>query len=201
MFNLKSKSNMKSFKNLFNYFSGKNYLFDEIGDDIVVFKNVVWKDYYEISDNNSEIMSVEYDYDYMNRRVYNIILVRNKKVYGNNNMDKLFKEELLKYIGDEKKVLLSEFYNKFNNKSVFGLLYNFLPILSNISKIFKDIILTSSIIKHLRLYQFFNLYFLLKTLFNTSSIFLLANPIPANLCNVLALQFNKILAHPVNAHT
>ena len=40
-------------------------------------------------------------------------------------MDKLFKEELLKYIGDEKKVLLSEFYNKFNNKSVFGLLYNF----------------------------------------------------------------------------
>ena len=125
MFNLKSKSNMKSFKSLFNYFSGKNYLFDEIGDDIVVFKNVVWKDYYEISDNNSEIMSVEYDYDYMNRRVYNIILVRNKKVYGNNNMDKLFKEELLKYIGDEKKVLLSEFYNKFNNKSVFGLLYNF----------------------------------------------------------------------------
>ena len=116
---------MKSFKSLFNYFSGKNYLFDEIGDDIVVFKNVVWKDYYEISDNNSEIMSVEYDYDYMNRRVYNIILVRNKKVYGNNNMDKLFKEELLKYIGNEKKVLLSEFYNKFNNKSVFGLLYNF----------------------------------------------------------------------------
>ena len=125
MFNLKSKSNMKSFKSLFNYFSSKNYLFDEIGDDIVVFKNVVWKDYYEISDNNSEIMSVEYDYDYMNRRVYNVILVRNKKVYGNNNMDKLFKEELLKYIGNEKKVLLSEFYNKFNNKSVFGLLYNF----------------------------------------------------------------------------
>ena len=116
---------MKSFKNLFNYFSSKNYLFDEIGDDIVVFKNVVWKDYYEISDNNSEIMSVEYDYDYMNRRVYNIILVRNKKVYGNNNMDKLFKNELLKYIGDDKKVLLSEFRKKFNNKSVFGLLYNF----------------------------------------------------------------------------
>ena len=41
------------------------------------------------------------------------------------NMDKLFKDELLKYIGNEKKVLLSEFSNKFNNKSVFGLLYNF----------------------------------------------------------------------------
>ena len=116
---------MKSFKNLFEYFVSKNYLFEEIGNDVVVFKNVEWKDYYEISDNNRDIMSVEYDYDYMNRRVYNIILVRNKKVYGNNNMDKLFKEELLKYIGNEKKVLLSEYQNKFNNKSVFGLLYNF----------------------------------------------------------------------------
>lgn len=115
---------MNYFKNLFNYFSSKNYLFDEIGNDIVVFKNVEWKDYYEL-DDKSGLLSVEYDYDYMGRSVYNVILVRNKKVYGNNNMDKLFKEELLKYIGDEKKVLLSEFYNKFNNKSVFGLLYNF----------------------------------------------------------------------------
>ena len=116
---------MKDFKDVLNYFSEKNYLFEEIGNDIVVFKNVEWKDYYEMSDNNRDIMSVEYDYDYMNRRVYNIILVRSKKVYGNNNMDKLFKNELLKYIGDDKKVLLSEFMNKFNNKSVFGLLYNF----------------------------------------------------------------------------
>ena len=115
---------MKSFKNLFEYFVSKNYLFEEIGNDVVVFKNVEWKDYYEL-DDRSGLLSVEYDYDYMNRRVYNVILVRNKKVYGNNNMDKLFKEELLKYIGNEKKVLLSEYYNKFNNKSVFGLLYNF----------------------------------------------------------------------------
>ena len=115
---------MKSFKNLFEYFVSKNYLFEEIGNDVVVFFNVEWKDYYEL-DDRSGLLSVEYDYDYMNRRVYNVILVRNKKVYGNNNMDKLFKEELLKYIGDEKKVLLSEYYNKFNNKSVFGLLYNF----------------------------------------------------------------------------
>ena len=113
---------MKNFKDLFNYFVSKNYLFDEIGNDIVVFKDVSWEDYRDV---DSELLSCEYDYDYMNRRVYNIILVRSKKVYGNNNMDKLFKEELLKYIGDEKKVLLSEFYNKFNNKSVFGLLYNF----------------------------------------------------------------------------
>ena len=45
MFNLKSKSSMKNFKNLFNYFVSKNYLFDEIGNDIVVFKNVSWEDY------------------------------------------------------------------------------------------------------------------------------------------------------------
>ena len=124
MFNLKDKSIMKSFKKLFSYFVELGYVGKNINDDIVIFENVEWKDYYEL-DDSSGLLSVEYDYDYMNRRVYNIILVRNKKVYGNNNMDKLFKNELLKYIGDEKKVLLSEFYNRFNNKSVFGLLYNF----------------------------------------------------------------------------
>ena len=119
---------MKNFKNLFNYFVSKNYLFEEIGNDIIVFKNVVWKDYYEKSNElkeYDELMCVDVDYDYMRRKVYDVILVRNKKVYGNNNMDKLFKNELLKYIGNEKKVLLSEFEKKFNNKGVFGLLYNF----------------------------------------------------------------------------
>ena len=119
---------MKNFKNLFNYFVSKNYLFEEIGNDIIVFKNVVWKDYYEKSNElkeYDELMCVDVDYDYMRRKVYDVILVRSKKVYGNNNMDKLFKNELLKYIGNEKKVLLSEFMNKFNNKGVFGLLYNF----------------------------------------------------------------------------
>ena len=119
---------MNYFKNLFNYFVSKNYLFEEIGNDIIVFKKVNWSDYYEKSLENREygkLMCVEVDYDYMNRKVYNVILVRDKKVYGNKEMDKLFKNELLKYIGDDKKVLLSEFMNKFNNKSVFGLLYNF----------------------------------------------------------------------------
>ena len=112
------------FEKVKSYFVEKGYNVKNINDDIVIFENIVWKDYYEL-DDNSGLLSVEYDYDYMNRRVYNVIVVRDKKVYGNNNMDKLFKEELLKYIGDEKKVLLSEFYNKFNNKSLFGLLYNF----------------------------------------------------------------------------
>lgn len=115
---------MSKFVKLFEYFSSKDYLFEEIGNDIVVFKNVVWKDYYEL-DDDSGLLSVEYDYDYMNRRVYNVILVRDKKVYGLNNMDKLFKNELLNYMKDKERILLSEFENKFNNDSVFGLLYNF----------------------------------------------------------------------------
>jgi len=97
-----------------------------VNDDVVIFEDVKWSDYY---DNEllreSELVDVIVEYDYMNRKVYDIILVSSKKVYGNNNMDKLFKEELLKYIGDDKRVLLSEFMNKFNNRSVFGLLYNF----------------------------------------------------------------------------
>jgi len=115
---------MKRFKKLFNYFVEKKYLFEEIGNDIVIFKDVKWNDYYELEGYN-DICCVEVDYNYMNRKKYDVILVRNKKVYGNNNMDILFKDMLKKYIGDDKKVLLSEYMNKFNNKSVFGLLYNF----------------------------------------------------------------------------
>lgn len=117
---------MKLFKKLFVVLEDvcKNVV--RVNDDVFIFEDVKWSDYYnnELLSNN-ECVNVVYDYDYMNRRVYDIILVKDKKVYGNNNMDKLFKEELLKYIGDEKKVLLSEFMNKFNNRSVFGLLYNF----------------------------------------------------------------------------
>ena len=118
---------MRNFRNLFSYFVEKNYLFEEIGNDIIVFKNVKWNDYFVKSEENDykDNMVVVYDMDYMNRKVYDVILVRDKKVYGNNNMDKLFIDELKRFIGDEKKVLLSEFYNKFNNDSVFGLLYNF----------------------------------------------------------------------------
>ena len=118
---------MKNFKEVLNYFGKKNYLFDEIGNDIVVFKDVEWKDYYDLVDYKivRELVSIDVDYNYMKRKKYDVIVVRDKKLYGNNNMDILFKKELKKYIGDDKKVLLSEFMNKFNNKNVFGLLYNF----------------------------------------------------------------------------
>ena len=118
---------MKNFKDVLNYFGKKNYLFDEIGNDIVVFKDVEWKDYYDLVDYKvvRELVSIDVDYNYMRRKKYDVIVVRNKKIYGNNNMDVLFKGMLKKYIGDDKKVLLSEYMNKFNNKSLFGLLYNF----------------------------------------------------------------------------
>ena len=118
---------MKNFKEVLNYFGEKNYLFDEIGNDVVVFKDVEWKDYYDLVDYKivRELVSIDVDYNYMRRKKYDVIVVRNKKIYGNNNMDVLFKGMLKKYIGDDKKVLLSEFMNKFNNKGVFGLLYNF----------------------------------------------------------------------------
>ena len=118
---------MKNFKDVLNYFGKKNYLFDEIGNDVVVFKDVEWKDYYDLVDYKivRELVSIDVDYNYMKRKKYDVIVVRDKKLYGNNNMDILFKDELKKYIGDDKKVLLSEFMNKFNNNSLFGLLYNF----------------------------------------------------------------------------
>ena len=118
---------MKNFKDVLNYFGEKNYLFDEIGNDVVVFKDVIWKDYYDLVDYKivRELVSIDVDYNYMKRKKYDVIVVRDKKLYGNNNMDILFKKELKDYIGDDKKVLLSEFMNKFNNRSLFGLLYNF----------------------------------------------------------------------------
>jgi hypothetical protein len=118
---------MKNFKDVLEYFFSKNYLFEEIGNDGVVFKNVKWNDYYDLSDEKivRELVSIDVDYNYMNKKKYDVVVVRDKKLYGNNNMDRLFKKEMIDYIGEDKKVLMSEFMNKFNNRSLFGLLYNF----------------------------------------------------------------------------
>jgi hypothetical protein len=118
---------MKNFKDVLEYFFSKNYLFEEIGNDVVVFKNVKWNDYYDLNDEKivRELVSIDVDYNYRNRKKYDVIVVRDKKLYGNNNMDRLFKKEMIDYIGDDKKVLMSEFMNKFKSNSLFGLLYNF----------------------------------------------------------------------------
>ena len=117
-------SNLKRFEKVKSYFVEKGYKVKNINNDIVIFENVVWKDYYEL-EGYSDICCVDVDYDYMRRKVYDVIVVSSKKVYGNKEMDKLFKYNLLDFIGDDKRVLLSEFEKKFNNKSRFGLLYNF----------------------------------------------------------------------------
>ena len=121
---LKSMKDLKRFKEVKSYFVEKGYVVNKINDDIVFFNDVEWKDYYEL-EGYRDICCVDVDYDYMNRKVYDVIVVKDKKVYGNNNMDVLFKNVLNDYIGDEKKVLLEEFRRNFENDSLFGLLYNF----------------------------------------------------------------------------
>jgi len=121
--NLKLKS-MKRFKKVVSYFESKGYEVSNVRDNIISFKDVKWSDYYEL-EGYSDICCVDVDYNYMNRKKYDVIVVESKKVYGNDNMDLLFKYMLKDYIGDDKRVLLSEYENKFNNKSLFGLLYNF----------------------------------------------------------------------------
>jgi hypothetical protein len=113
---------LKRFKEVKSYFVEKGYVVNKINDDIIFFNDVEWSEYYEL-EGYSDICCV--DYDYMNRKVYDVIVVKNKKVYGDNNMDVLFKDILNDYIGDEKKVLLEEFRRNFENDSLFGLLYNF----------------------------------------------------------------------------
>jgi len=115
---------MKRFKKVVSYFESKGYEVNNVRDNIIRFKDVKWSDYYEL-EGYSDICCVEVDYNYMNRKKYDVIVVESKKVYGNDNMDLLFKYMLKDYIGDDKRVLLSEYENKFNNKSLFGLLYNF----------------------------------------------------------------------------
>ena len=127
MFNNNKRKSMKSlkrFEEVKSYFVEKDYVVNKINDDIVFFNDVEWKDYYEL-EGYSDICCVDIDYDYMNRKVYDVIVVKDKKVYGNKNMDLLFKYMLKDYIGDDKRVLLSEYMNKFKNDSLFGLLYNF----------------------------------------------------------------------------
>ena len=76
---------MKRFEKVLNYFVEKGYKFDNVRDDVMMFKDVKWNDYYEL-EGYRDICCVEVDYNYMNRKKYDVIVVRNKKVYGNNNL-------------------------------------------------------------------------------------------------------------------
>ena len=99
-----------------------------LNNDVCYFYGVDWKDYYDKFDDVSDIVSIDYDSRYMSRKGYNIIMVSDKKLYGNNNMDKLFRNELFNILDSEgfNEMLVSDIENNyFSNKSLFSLLYNF----------------------------------------------------------------------------
>lgn len=114
---------MRNFKSLFVEIEKVSSYFEEIGNDIIIFKGIK-RDNIDWDLSKEELVRIVWD---RNVEFYNIILVRSKKLYGNNNMDKLFKEEIDLYMkkNNSNKILFSEFMNNFNNNSLFSLLYNF----------------------------------------------------------------------------
>ena len=76
---------MKRFEKVISYFVEKGYEVDNVRDDVVKFKDVEWSDYYNL-EGYSDICCVDVDYNYMNRKKYDVIVVESKKVYGNNNI-------------------------------------------------------------------------------------------------------------------
>ena len=69
---------MKRFKEVVSYFESKGYEFNNVRDNIVRFKDVKWSDYYEL-EGYRDICCVEVDYNYMNRKKYDVIVVESKK--------------------------------------------------------------------------------------------------------------------------
>jgi len=121
---------MRNFKSLFVELEKVSNYFEEIGNDIIILKEIKY-DEYNVFDKvgNEELCRICLNKFDSNEGVsyYDVILVRDKKLYGNNNMDKLFKNEIDLYMkkNNSNKILFSEFMNKFNNNSLFSLLYKF----------------------------------------------------------------------------
>lgn len=134
---------MSKFVKLFSEIEKVSKEFVEVGNDIIIFKGIEFSD---IKDDwrDSKLVCIDkffrgdgyngYEDYYINefgkkvwKSYYNLILVRDKKLYGNNNMDKLFRNEIDLYMkkNNSNKILFSEFMNKFDNNSLFSLLYNF----------------------------------------------------------------------------
>lgn len=121
---------MRNFVELFSELEKVSNYFEEIGNDIIILKGIKY-DEYNVFENvgDEELCRI-----CLNRfdskegvSYYDVILVRDKKLYGNNNMDKLFRDEIDLYMKkkNSNKILLSEFMNRFNNNSIFSLLYKF----------------------------------------------------------------------------
>ena len=71
---------MKRFKKVVGFFESKGYEVNNVRDNIVKFNDVKWEDYYEL-EGYSDICCVEVDYNYMNRKSYNVIVVEFSNVY------------------------------------------------------------------------------------------------------------------------
>ena len=86
------------------------------------------EDYYDKFEDVSDIVVIDYDSKYMRRDSYNVIMVSDKNIYGNKNMDKLFRNELFEILdyNDKNEMLVSDIENNyFDNNNLFGKLYNF----------------------------------------------------------------------------
>ena len=116
--------NKKVFKRLEEVCESYKFL----NDDVCIFYGIKWKDYYDKFEDCNDIVSIDYDSKYMRRNSYNVIMVSSKDIYGNKNMDKLFRNELFEILdyNDKDEMLVSDIENNyFNNNNLFGKLYNF----------------------------------------------------------------------------
>ena len=116
--------NKKVFKRLEKVCESYKFL----NDDVCLFYGIKWRDYYDKFEDVRDIVSIEFDKMYMRRDSYNILMVSDKNVYGNKNMDKLFRNELFEILdyNDKNEMLLSDIENNyFSDDCLFSRLYNF----------------------------------------------------------------------------
>ena len=115
-------------KKVFNRLEKVSESYKFLNNDVCIFFGIKWRDYYDKFEDVSDIVVIDYDSKYMRRDSYNVIMVSDKNIYGNKNMDKLFRNELFEILdyNDKDEMLVSDIENNyFNNNNLFGKLYNF----------------------------------------------------------------------------
>ena len=115
-------------KKVFNRLEKVSESYKFLNNDVCIFFGIKWKDYYDNFEDVNDIVVIDYDSKYMRRDSYNVIMVSDKNIYGNKNMDKLFRNELFEILdyNDKDEMLVSDIENNyFDNNNLFGKLYNF----------------------------------------------------------------------------
>ena len=115
-------------KKVFNRLEKVSESYKFLNNDVCIFFGIKWKDYYDNFEDVSDIVVIDYDSKYMRRDSYNVIMVSDKNIYGNKNMDKLFRNELFEILdyNDKNEMLLSDIENNyFSDDCLFSRLYNF----------------------------------------------------------------------------